>query len=477
MIDKGYLYAKDEKRLFINPSLGCASKCKYCYLSKLGIESIKRKTWEEILYLLNESDYKLSKDTLITIGCFSECFDKLNKKETLKILKYFLKKGNQVQLSTKCYITYEDIKDIIPLIKYHGQLVIFVSSTTISEYKNYESGTEQLEQRFKTFDLINYNIPVVLYMKPVLQNITIKDISEYKKLIIDKSIANVVVGSLFTEEKSNEEVHFLDKNVLFYNECDDEKQIIEYLNKDTKTWIRSSEVMESFKKKHEIIENIKSEVYNLLNKENSGHNFEHINRVYNMSIRFANQEKADEFIVALIALLHDVDDYKLFGEENADNLSNAKMLMNKYDVDIDTQEKVLESIKTIGYKKSLQGIRPNSLEGMIVSDADMCDGLGVTGILRTYDYQKFHGKPFFDKSTFPNKQLDASTYKLVEDSAVCHCFEKLLRLKKLMLTNSGKKEASNRHDILVSVLYHLFEEENTPEWSEYLDNFLKDFYS
>ena len=89
MIDNGYLYAKDEKRLFINPSLGCNSKCKFCYLPKFGMRQIRRKTWEEILDLLNSSSYKLSKDTLITIGCFSKCFDETNKKETLKILKYF----------------------------------------------------------------------------------------------------------------------------------------------------------------------------------------------------------------------------------------------------------------------------------------------------------------------------------------------------------------------------------------------------
>lgn len=89
MIDNGYLFAKDEKRLFINPSLGCSGKCKFCYLPKLGIDQIKRKTWEEILELLNDSNYKLCSDTLITIGCFSECFDKVNKKETIKIIKFF----------------------------------------------------------------------------------------------------------------------------------------------------------------------------------------------------------------------------------------------------------------------------------------------------------------------------------------------------------------------------------------------------
>lgn len=36
MIDNGYLFAKDNKRLFINTSLGCSGECLYCYLPKLG---------------------------------------------------------------------------------------------------------------------------------------------------------------------------------------------------------------------------------------------------------------------------------------------------------------------------------------------------------------------------------------------------------------------------------------------------------
>lgn len=223
-----------------------------------------------------------------------------------------------------------------------------------------------------------------------------------------------------------------------------------------------------------MIEVIRKEVYELLCKDNSGHGMDHIDRVYKLSVKFAEKENADVFISGLIALLHEVDDYKLFGEESAENLTNAKMIMNKVGVDIDSQTRVLDAIKKIGYKKYLKGIRPESLEGMIVSDADMCDGLGVSGILRTYDYQKSHGKPFFNRNIFPNLNVDASTYKLCDDSAVSHCFEKLLRLKGLMMTEAGRVEATNRHEIVVSVLYHLFEEENAPEWKEFLDKYLEE---
>ena len=59
------------------------------------------------------------------------------------------------------------------------------------------------------------------------------------------------------------------------------------------------------------------------------------------------------------------------------------------------------------------------------------------------------------------------------DSSVCHIFEKILKLKDLMITDSGKQEAQERHKIVVDMLYHLFEEENAQEWIEYLNKYLK----
>ena len=75
-----------------------------------------------------------------------------------------------------------------------------------------------------------------------------------------------------------------------------------------------------------MIEKVKQQVYDLLNNDNSGHGIEHIKRVLALSLKFSNIENANKDIVTLIALLHDVDDYKLFGMDNAKNLTNAKKL-------------------------------------------------------------------------------------------------------------------------------------------------------
>lgn len=223
-----------------------------------------------------------------------------------------------------------------------------------------------------------------------------------------------------------------------------------------------------------MIQEIRRQVFELLSSDNSGHNMDHIDRVFNLSLKFAEQESASKEIVSLIALLHDVDDYKLFGIENAENLTNAKKIMNNCNIDVETQNLVLSSLKCIGYSKLLKGFRPQTLEGKIVSDADMCDALGSNGIIRVYTYSMKNKRPFFDKSIFPIENITADTYtSRCADTSVCHLFEKILKLKNLMLTDSGKKEAECRHQIIVDFLYHLFDEENAPEWTEYLDNYLK----
>ena len=223
-----------------------------------------------------------------------------------------------------------------------------------------------------------------------------------------------------------------------------------------------------------MIDNVKQEVIKLLDKDNSGHGMDHINRVLDLSLKFAEKENANAQVVALIALLHDVDDYKLFGMENAEKLINARRIMDNCNVDKDIQEQVCDALNNIGYSKRLKGHCPTTLEGKIVSDADMCDALGANGILRVYTYSMKNGKPFFDRNISPIEDMTAEKYtRNCADSSVCHIFEKILKLKDLMLTDSGKEESKNRHQIVVDFLYHLFNEENAPEWIEYLNNYLK----
>lgn len=226
-----------------------------------------------------------------------------------------------------------------------------------------------------------------------------------------------------------------------------------------------------------MLENIKNEVKILMANNNDGHGFEHIERVYNLAIDFAQKEQADVTIVALAALLHDADDYKLFGQECADNLTNARKIMVANNVDNDMQEKVCDIINNMGYSKSLKGIRPKTLEGKIVSDADMLDAIGALGTIRclAFALSRCDGK-VFDAEIFPDLNLTQEEYKKPNrksDNFINHFFEKLLNLKSMMFTASAKAEAKLRHDFMVSFLIAFFNEQGLKNWVEYLENYEK----
>ncbi len=217
------------------------------------------------------------------------------------------------------------------------------------------------------------------------------------------------------------------------------------------------------------IKHVQALVVQQLKNDKTGHGVDHIERVVHLSLTFAKQLHADLDTVALIALLHDVDDYKLVGIDKASTHENAIAIMNKCTIPPITQHKILESIKQIGYSKYLEVIRPITLEGQIVSDADMCDAMGANGLLRVYAYGMSKGQPFFNREVFPQSLTDANQYRQHGSQyTIHHFFDKLLKLKDLMMTEPGKKEAIIRHQYFIDFLNQFFREENASAWIKYL---------
>ena len=220
---------------------------------------------------------------------------------------------------------------------------------------------------------------------------------------------------------------------------------------------------------------VETEVKALLAADNTGHGFEHVERVYRTAMKLAQAEAVDLDVVALAALLHDADDYKLFGAECAENLTNAKAIMHKAGVPADKQQAVCSVIANMGYSKALRGIRPVSAEGKVVSDADMLDAMGALGVMRTLAYALARCETaVFDRNVWPELNLSAEEYKKPNrksDNFVNHFFEKLLRLKNMMMTAAGKKEAEKRHHFMVGFLRQFFEEQGCTDWVEFLQRY------
>lgn len=220
---------------------------------------------------------------------------------------------------------------------------------------------------------------------------------------------------------------------------------------------------------------IENEIVSLLSFNQDGHGIDHIRRVVRLSEKFADELGADRELASVIALLHDADDYKLFGTENSEKLPNARRILEKAGADETFIVDVLSEISRIGFGKALKGLRPLTVEGMIVSDADMCDAMGAIGILRTYTYSLNHGQVFFDPASFPRSSFSAEEYvNGAETSGTAHLFEKILKLDRYMLTRPGQKEAAVRRGSVIAFLYEFFREENAQDWFDYLNSYLSD---
>lgn len=220
------------------------------------------------------------------------------------------------------------------------------------------------------------------------------------------------------------------------------------------------------------IEYIKNAVSELLRNNSNGHDYKHVFRVYNNAMKFCDAlPDANRDLVAAAALLHDCDDYKLFGEESERLQINTRRILSGSGFDADFCEKCINIVKTIGYSKRLKGIAAYGIEGAIVSDADMCDASGAIGMLRCIEYRTDSNEPFFDPNCLPPSDgMDADTYrKSSVDPCVNHIFNKILHLRDMCLTEPGRKCAAVRHQTIINFLVAYFDEVNAPKiWKDLL---------
>jgi len=215
-------------------------------------------------------------------------------------------------------------------------------------------------------------------------------------------------------------------------------------------------------------------VKEVLEDNKIGHSMEHIDNVIRNSKDILSHEPhANSEIVELAALLHDVDDHKIVGREKAELKENSKRILSYTDLSEMDRDHIITICSDMGYSNYLNGVRPKTLEGQIVSDADMMDAMGANGILRSILYMAHdHGTPIFDPTIWPRENLDKETYQVDGDeTGMNHFFEKLLLLRDLMFTDYGHQMAEERHHTMFVFLEAYFKENGHQEWITYLDRY------
>lgn len=164
-------------------------------------------------------------------------------------------------------------------------------------------------------------------------------------------------------------------------------------------------------------------VEKILGADASGHDFLHCKRVQLIATKLSLNYECDKNLVSLSAILHDVDEEKVFGYTNHQHLYEFFKL---YGVTEDYQCKITKIIDFLSFDKKDNS---KSIETKIVQDADNLDALGAIGIARMFAFGGANGKVLFDGTS-------ADSFS--------HFYLRLENLSSLMNTPYAKNEAKKR---------------------------------
>ncbi|MEC1548691.1 HD domain-containing protein [Bacillus rugosus] len=186
-------------------------------------------------------------------------------------------------------------------------------------------------------------------------------------------------------------------------------------------------------------EQIRTWVQSVLTGESSGHDWFHISRVADLALYIGEKENADLFIIETAALVHDLIDIKL---PDAVRLSVSEVYdqLVSFGIGKKDADRVIHIITRMSFRdRGKLEEEPLSTEGKVVQDADRLEAIGAVGIARAFMFAGAKGHGLYGD----------------DQSAYAHFFQKLLRLKGMMNTDTARELAEERHDFMLQFVRQL----------------------
>lgn len=208
----------------------------------------------------------------------------------------------------------------------------------------------------------------------------------------------------------------------------------------------------------EIIDHTIAFVKHELRESERGHDWWHVHRVYQNALRISASEPGDPLVVRLAALLHDIADAKFHGGDESISPAKARTFLNSLDVRISVIDQVVSLIENISYKSNIDANPIRTPELDIVQDADRLDAIGAIGIARAFHYGGYKNREIYNPEIPPLTELTGEKYKNSKAPTLNHFYEKLLRLKDLMNTPTGRQMATARHRFMEDFLDRFYKE-------------------
>ncbi|TYP95993.1 uncharacterized protein BC792_10885 [Sphingobacterium allocomposti] len=210
----------------------------------------------------------------------------------------------------------------------------------------------------------------------------------------------------------------------------------------------------------DIIEKTVVFVQDRLKNAEAGHDWWHIQRVWNNTKLILETEQADRLVCELTALLHDIADSKFHDGDESIGPRIAGEFLEGVGVEPATVEHVQKIILNMSFKASLGEVHFHSKELEVVQDADRLDAIGAIGIARAFNYGGFKNREIYNPDIPVETNLSKEMYKNTQAPTINHFYEKLLLLRDKMNTDTGKKIAADRHRFMEVFLQQFYGEWN-----------------
>ena len=209
----------------------------------------------------------------------------------------------------------------------------------------------------------------------------------------------------------------------------------------------------------DLIKKTEEFVTRTLNTAEGGHDHLHALHVRRLSVAIGKAEGGvDMKIVECGSLLHDIADSKFNDGDEEIGPRTAYDFLIANGAERNFAEHVANIVRHISFKGSFEGQKWMSPELAVVQDADRLSGMGAIGIARTFNYGGNKGRKIYDPDIPPKTNLTKEEYKASTDPTINHFYEKLLLLKGLMNTETGRKMAEERHAVMEDFLKQFYRE-------------------
>ena len=210
------------------------------------------------------------------------------------------------------------------------------------------------------------------------------------------------------------------------------------------------------KKMSDLMMQIEKSVRNMLESAPcAGHDITHTLRVRNLCIHIGNIEGGDHDILESASLLHDIGRPAEFKDPGADHaIISAQLAPGILTATGFPAQKIPAVVYAIEHHRYSSGVTPDSLEAMILQDADRLDISGALGAAMTFAYSGAMDRQLYHSSDplAEHRQLDGNEY------ALDHILSKLIHLPGSMHTSTARRLAGERNIFLKQFVDQLVSE-------------------